>query len=91
MQYGGFIFHALMTKLAINIVQPRHVFMTGQMRITFKIHITFNNMTKYDIPEKQTGKTIQDYRHILVELPLVNQLLRFANNKVISRSFCKCK
>ena len=43
--------------------------MTGQMRITFKIHITFNNMTKYDIPEKQTGKTIQDYRHVLEELP----------------------
>ena len=56
MQYGGFIFQALMTKLAINIVQPRHVFMTGQMRITFKIHITFNNMTKSMTFQKKTDR-----------------------------------
>ena len=48
-------------------------------------------MTKHEIPEKQTGKTIYDYRHILEKLPLVNQLLKIANNKVISPSFCKCK
>ena len=62
-----------------------------QVRNEQSFQITFNNMTKHEIPEKQTGKTIQDYRHILEELPLVNQLLRFANNKVISPSFCKCK
>ena len=56
MQYGGFIFHALMTKLAINIVQPRQVFMTGEMRITFKIHITFNNMTKSMTFQKKTDR-----------------------------------
>ena len=51
--------------------------MTGQMRITFKIHITFNNMTKpWHSRKKQTGKMIQDYRHILEELPLVNHDLR---------------
>ena len=62
-----------------------------QVRHEQSFQITFNNMTKHEIPEKQTGKTIQDYRHILEKLPLVNQLLKIANNKVISPSFCKCK
>ena len=30
--------------------------MTGQMRITFKIHITFNNMTKSMTFQKKTDR-----------------------------------